>query len=99
MEWYVAAEERRKGLDIREGDNLKNDWNLYEVLVRSGVLDGTLDFAELDKILRKALENMENGLKGCDWQRLLEKFEKAFTQIGVMPFDEASLPPEDPATF
>ena len=32
-------------------------------------------------------------------QELLKDFEAFMTSLGVMPFNEADLPPEDPATF
>ena len=96
MEWYVFPPERRKRLDIREGEDLKNDRTLYAVLVRSGVLDGGFDYAAFDEVVgNEAMEEMP----GYDYHDVLAGIESVMTQLGVMPFDEALLPPEDPKTF
>ena len=88
--------ERRNKLDIREGEDLKNDKTLYSVLTRSGVLDGKFDYIAFDKVVEgEASEEMS----GYDYAWILAGVESVMTQLGVMPFDEASLPPEDPNTF
>lgn len=96
MQWYIASPERRAGLSIRAGDDLNSDRTLYAVLVRSGVLDGSFDFDAFDRLTERALRE---ELPGDDHRQLLAGIEKVMTLLGVMPFDEAALPPEDPATF
>ncbi len=96
MDWYAFPPERRKKLDIREGEDLKKEKTLYEILVRSGVLDGAFDFAAFDKLVEYA---SDNEMPDYDYKKLLQEIESIMTQLGVMPFDEASLPPEDPKTF
>jgi hypothetical protein len=96
MQWYVASPERRAGLAIHPGDDLNSDRTLYAVLVRSGVLDGTFDFDAFDRLTERALRE---ELPGYDHRQLLAGVEEVMTRLGVMPFDEAALPPEDPATF
>jgi hypothetical protein len=96
MLWYVASPERRKRLAVRSGDDLNDDRTLYRILVRSGVLDGALDFDAFDRLTERALHE---ELPGYDASPLLVQIESAMTQLGVMPFDETSLPPEDPATY
>ena len=97
MEWYFASPERRAGLIIREKDNLKDEKVLYNILVRSGVLDGRFDFRWfVDEVVEMATyDAMEN----YDYNKLLKDIEDVMTQIGVMPFDENELPPEDPSVF
>jgi len=96
MEWYVNAPEHRDRLAAVQKFDLKNDSNVYSLLVRIGVLDGTFDFTGFDKLAETAL----NGkLPASDYRELLAGIESVMTQLGVMPFDEASLPPEDPRTF
>ncbi len=96
MESHIMSPEKRKGLDIREGEDLKDDKTLYNVLTRSGVLDGKFDYAAFDEVVDgQASEEMP----GYDYKWILEGVESVMTQLGVMPFDEASLPPEDPKTF
>ena len=96
MQGYAASAEEQGVLQVRTGENLSDDGTLYAVLVRSGVLDGTFDFAAFDRLTEKAL-NQE--LPGFDYRYVLEGIEAVLTRLGVMPFDEAALPPEDPRTF
>jgi len=96
MEWYVNEPAHRDALAITEKDDLRNDANVYAVLVRSGVLDGSFDFASFDRLTDQALQG---DLAGYDHREVLAGIEKVMTQLGVMPFDEALLPPEDPKTF
>lgn len=96
MEWYVNAPEHRSGLAAGRDADLKNDRNVYDMLVRSGVLDGKFDFPRFDELAETAL-NKE--MPAYDYRELLAAIEAVMTQLGVMPFDEASLPPEDPNTF
>lgn len=96
MLWYVASPQRRSGLDIGPGDDLNDDRTLYRVLVRSGVLDGSFDFDAFDRLMERALDG---ELTGYDHRQLLAGLEQVMTVLGVMPFDEAALPPEDPGTY
>jgi len=41
----------------------------------------------------------EEEMPEYDYTGMLRDFEAFMTSLGVMPFDEAQLPPEDPATF
>jgi len=96
MDWYVFLPERRKKLDIREGEDLKNDRTLYAVLARSGVLDGRFDYEAFDKVVE---EEASEEMPGYDYAWILQGVESVMTQLGVTPFDENQLPPEDPATY
>jgi hypothetical protein len=96
MRSYVDRPERRGGLDIREGEDLDTEAKLYQLLVRSRVLDGKLDFYAFDRLTEKALRE---DIPVFDYRELLAGIESVMTQMGVMPFHEASLPPEDPKTF
>jgi hypothetical protein len=95
MKWYLASPDRRKGLDIRPGDDLTDDATMFDVLARSGVVKG-FDYESFDRLVAEALEKK---ITGFDYEDLLAGFQSAMTQIGVMPFDEGELPPEDPSTF
>lgn len=96
MESYIMSPRRWEGLDIREGEDLKNDRTLYAVLTRSGVLDGKFDYEAFDRLIgEEAVEEMP----GYDYKWILEGVESVMTQLGVMPFDETALPQEDPKTF
>lgn len=94
MQWYLAAP--RRGVMIQDGENLNDDRTAYAVLVRSGVLDGSFDYDAFDRVVERALQK---EMRPFDHQVLVNGLEQVMTQLGVMPFDESSLPPEDPATF
>jgi len=96
MQWYLALPARRLKLVAGRDEDLLHDRTAYAVLVRSGVLDGRFDFDAFDRLTEHALSN---EMPGYDHRELLEGFEAVMTRLGVMPFDEADLPPEDPATF
>ncbi len=96
MQAYAADPVRKERLVIRGGEDLNDDKTLYAVLVRSRVLNGIFDFDAFDRLTERALRE---EMLGYDYRGLLAEIESVMTQLGVMPFDEASLPPEDPKTF
>ena len=96
MEWYAASPEGRKTLIVLPGENTRDEKTLYKVLTRSGVIDGRFDFKAFDLLTEKALTG---ELPQYDYGPLVSQIESVLTQLGVLPLDEASLPPEDPATF
>ena len=96
MQWYLASQERRSKLVTARDEDLLHDRTAYAVLVRSGVLDGRFDFDAFDRLTEQALIQ---EMPGYDYRGLLKGVENVMTRLGVMPFDEADLPPEDPSTF
>jgi hypothetical protein len=96
MRSYIADPSRLKTLSIKENEDLNDDKALYAVLVRSKVLDGSFDFEAFDRLTERALNE---ELANYDYQGLLSEIESIMIRLGVMPFNETELPPEDPATF
>jgi hypothetical protein len=96
MRYYVEDPDRRLLLDTRPGENLNNERTLYGALVRSRVLDGAFNFDAFDRLAERALNE---ELPGYEYQQLVRDIDSVMVQLGVMPFDESSLPPEDPKTF
>ena len=96
MQWYIALSARRSKLAAAGGEDLLNDRIVYAVLVRSGVLDGRFDFDAFDRLAERALLN---ELPDYDYREVIAGVESVMEQLGVMPFDEAYLPREDPRTF
>ncbi len=96
MEWYVASPDRGNKLQCREGENLNDDRIVFNVLTRSGILDKKFDYEAFDKLVEKAAHQ---EMPDYDYRGMLKEVESLMTQLGVMPFDERELPPEDPATF
>ena len=93
---YAESPETGRRLQFRPGERRYDSRVLYAVLVRSGVLDGSLDFEAFDRLTERALDE---EMPGYDYRDLLAGVESVMTQLGVMPFDELLLPPEDPKTF
>ncbi|HMK60247.1 MAG TPA: hypothetical protein VK452_03765 [Dissulfurispiraceae bacterium] len=96
MEWYVSSSERMKLLSPKEDDDLNDEHTVYRLLVLSKVLDGRFDFEAFDQLVERALHD---DLRGYDFKDALGGIESVMLQLGIMPFDEAALPPEDPATY
>src|SRR5574341_629421 len=96
MRSYVADPKRSARLEVRRGEDLNHEKELYAVLVRSGAIDGKFDFEAFDRLVDRALHE---EMPAYDYRELVAGIEAVMTQLGVMPFDEALLPPEDPSTF
>ncbi len=96
MRSFVADPGGMARLAAGTGENLNDERQLYAALVRSGVLDGKFDFESFDRLTERALRE---EMPGYDYRELLAGIESVMTQLGVMPFDETLLPPEDPKTF
>ncbi|MDA8169857.1 MAG: hypothetical protein M0Z59_09225 [Nitrospiraceae bacterium] len=94
MQWYAALHWDR--LRIEKGDDPNNDRTLYHVLVRSGVLSGRFSYEEFDALVIRALNE---EIRNFDWKGLYEGLTEVFTELGVMPFDEKTLPGEKPEPF
>lgn len=95
LEWYVAEPERRRRMKMN-GQRAPDDRAIYRMLVRNGVLDGRFDFDEFDRLAERSLGQAMNDY---EYGQMLAGVDSVMEQLGVMPFDEAALPPEDPATF
>jgi len=95
MRWYVVTNPSLE-LKVLPGEDLQNDADLYRELVRSGVLDGAFDFDDFDRLLDASLEGKTPDI---DQQALLNGIESVMIRLGILPFDEQKLPPEDPSTF
>lgn len=93
IRWYVASPERRSGLDVLEGDDMADESSVYELLIRSGVLDGRPDFKSFSNVVEDALDQR---ISNFDYSTTLSEVETVMTRLGVMPFDEDDLPPESP---
>ncbi len=96
MRSYIENPDHRVHLALQQGEDLVKERVLYAALVRSRVLDGAFDFDEFDRLTERALNE---EMPGYEYHKLLVDFDNVMVQLGVIPFDETSLPPEDPKTF
>ena len=95
LEWYIASPDRRKTLPIKEGDNLRDDRTVFALLVKAGVIDGRFDYGAFKDLVEAAPS--ESSV--YDYTEILNRVESVMTRLGVMPFEESELPPEDPSTY
>lgn len=89
LRWYVLSGGQSDARNLDPDDERA----VYDALVASGTLDGRLDFGSFSTLAEDAVDGR---LQGDDYTALLEDFESVMTTLGVMPFDEAALPPERP---
>jgi hypothetical protein len=95
MQWYIILPEHQEQLGIA-GADLTNDKVLFAVLSRGGVLDGSFDFDEFEQLTHQALDDPSIRF---DTPSVLGRVEQVMTALGVMPFDENALTPENPAAI
>lgn len=98
VQWYIASHKNDHDFcrSVLPSDDLTDDRCAYELLVRSGVLDGSFDYASFDRLVDCALAE---ELEGFDPEEFISGLESVMTALEVMPFNEEKLPPEDPATY
>ncbi|MGO9377843.1 MAG: hypothetical protein ACLPN1_19135 [Dissulfurispiraceae bacterium] len=92
MEWYIASPERMMRLLVAEGDDLNDDRSVYDILVRSQVLDGSFDFVAFDRLVEKALHE---EMPDYNYHKMLKGLETVMIRLGVMSYDELAPSPED----
>ena len=95
LRWYFLVH-RPEGTDKRRDDELEDEAVLFSLGRKAGILDETIDPEGMQALVDRALG-------GGDVDSALRSFpgriELLFTRIGILPFDEQELPPEDPYTF
>lgn len=94
FQWYFHSPDRRKDLLYQNAEDTRDERKAFAILRRSGVLDDSFDFEEFDQLVERAVSE---EISGFDHSAMLKGIEYVMTQLGVMPFDEDALPPEDPA--
>lgn len=96
MRWRALKADWHDELHELGKEVLEDDAVLYRILRDKGEWDQALDFDSFRKMTFRAIEGEPVQV---DRARLLDDIEKVMTRLGVMPFDENELPPEDPETF
>ncbi|WP_457574146.1 hypothetical protein [Desulfolithobacter sp.] len=97
MRWYALTDEEvHRQIHARGDILLEDDVELQKLLREQGVWDDVLDFQKVRSLLDDA---MEGRLADFDRHLFMEQLEAVLTRLGVLPFDEDSLPPEDPETL
>ncbi|MBI5100958.1 MAG: hypothetical protein HZB33_03890 [Nitrospirae bacterium] len=93
--YYISIPRNVSKLIVKEDEDMKDDRTVFNVLVRANVIRSGFDYDAFDGLV-DAATNEE--MPAYDYKEMLASFETLMTELGVMPFDEDALPPEDPAT-
>ena len=96
MRWYLLLTGEESLRPVKAELDLRPDRDLFSSLVQAGVLDNPPAFEQLETLLDQLLIGPSSDF---DQQGVLTRIEHWLTQLGVMPFDEGALPPEDPDTY
>lgn len=94
VDWFLADPGRRARTAYDSLED-RDDGPLYALLVRAGVVDGGFDFPAFRRLV---FQRLDEGGPDEDWDAVLLAVEAVLAQLGVLPFDAAALPPEDPGT-
>lgn len=95
MRWYILTNLRQELGDNAE-EKLENERLVFSLLRRAGILDSSFDLKLVEETVDRAL--MEEDISS-DQERVIAELYQFLARIGVLPFDETKLPPEDPATL
>ncbi len=68
----------------------------YDVLVSTGILSGRFDYDAFQCLVEDALAG---SVDASALPARIAALDALMTELGIMPFDEAALPPENPDTF
>jgi hypothetical protein len=96
LRWYAFSPENRKALGIQLKDALSDEKRVFNLIKIADLFPVEFDYDEFDALVEKAADD---EMSDYDYFGMLRDFEEFMTGLGVMPFNESELPPEDPATF
>ena len=95
MRWYILSHLENE-IDGDKEEKLENERFVFAMLRKEGIIDGSLDLNLIEESVDKAL--MDKDVQE-DQDTVMSQMEGFLTRIGILPFDESKLPPEDPSTF
>jgi hypothetical protein len=93
MRFYILSPENRDRFAGADGTQRTEEMALYKMLRHAGVVDGSFDFESFFALMEKLIDGVDVEINSTE---ALKGYDKLMTQLGVMPFDESALPPEDP---
>lgn len=93
MRWYILTNLGQE-LGANAEENLENERFVFALLRRAAILDSSFDLQFILDTVDRAL--MEEDVRS-EQERALNLMQQFLTRLGVLPFDEAELPPEESA--
>jgi hypothetical protein len=94
MRWYISLPEHRARVGIVGGEDFRDDRNVFAQLVRGGVIDSAFDFDAFERLVERSLDGESSQF---DAPRVLAQIDQVMTELEVLPFDETTLPPDNPS--
>jgi hypothetical protein len=94
LRWHLLVNPMGAEAGLAQAD-LENDRVLFTQAAQAGVFNLSPDLPRIQAVLERALLN-EQQCPDLEW--FVERVEGVLTRIGILPFVEATLPPEDPET-
>ena len=91
MWYYIVIHEQCEEIGITSSDALWDDAALYHNLAKAGSFDDPCAFNRLSLIVERALWQESFSL---DAHAVFAEVEKMLTNLGVMPFNDSTLPAE-----
>lgn len=77
-------------------EKLEDDQLIISILRKSGVLGKEVDLTFIEQTTERALQGEDVSAAS---RRFLEQVQELLTALELLPFDESTLPPEDPNTL
>jgi len=96
LRWYAFSPEHREELGIQLEDVFSDEKRVYKLIKSTGIFPVAFDYDQFDALVERAADD---EMPDYDYSGMLRDFEAFMTGLGVMPFNESELPPEDPATY
>ena len=96
MQWYILFYKLKK---YPEEFNMliSDDVNLFDYLSRREIIKSSFDFRKFQELMNKGLDI---SLTKTDINfEMLDLLEVVLTQLTIIPFNQADLPQENPATY
>lgn len=95
MRFYILSPDNKDRFAGADGIQRTEEMALYKMLRHAGVVDGSFDFESFFVLVEKLIDGADDEINTAE---ALKGYDKIMTQLGIMPFDESALPPEDPKT-
>lgn len=90
MRWYILVHLRHElGGELKK--KLEDEQFLFSLLRNHGIIDRTCDLDQMLEAVERVLRDQEPG---ADTEKIVPGLTKFLTRLGVLPFNEADLPPE-----
>ena len=96
MKWYLLTHQNDDRISVTDTDVLNYENQMFDIISKAGVFREPSDFKNIFEVVDEALSG--NPVKE-DCVLAQRKIEQLLTRLGVLPFDEDSLPPEDSSTY